>query len=288
MFASLAFAAAAVAASGPASMSEWHAACDGKQGWSDPAPPLHVFGNVYDVGTCNITVLLITSSKGHILLDAATAEAAPAIAANIERLGFELTDVKRIGVSHEHNDHVGGIAELQRRTGATLMAMPSAYVQLQTGTMDKNDPQFASLAAFPATNVGIMLRDGFDVYQGGLRLTSWATPGHSPGGTSWTWRSCEEKRCVTIAYVDSVSAVSADNYRFSAHKDYVRVFRDTLRFIGRMRCDLLITPHPGASHFIERLEGKAPLIGPGQCAAYAAGGRAALDARLAKEAATAK
>jgi len=65
-----------------------------------------------------------------------------------------------------------------------------------------------------------------------------------------------------------------------------RAFRDTLRFIGRMRCDLLITPHPGASQFIERLEGKAPLVGPGQCAAYAANGRAALDARLAKEAAT--
>ena len=281
MFASLA--AAAMAASGPANITEWRTACAGKEGFSDPAPPLHVFGNVYDVGTCGITVLLITSPKGHVLLDSATAQAAPSIAANIERLGFKLTDVKLIGASHEHYDHVGGIAELQRRTGATLMAMPSAYVQLQTGTPDKDDPQFGSIASFPAANVGVMLRDGFDVYQGGLRLTAWATPGHAPGGTSWTWRSCEDKQCVTIAYVDSVSAVSADGYRFSDHKAYVRLFRDTLRFIGRMRCDLLITPHPGASNFIDRLEGKAPLIRPGQCAAYAASGRAALDARLAKE-----
>jgi len=285
MFASLAIA-AAVATSGPASVADWRTACAGKEGWSDPAPPLHVFGNVYDVGTCGITVLLITSSKGHVLLDGATAEAAPSIAANIERLGFKLTDVKLIGVSHEHLDHVGGVAELQRRTGATLMAMPSAYVQLQTGMPDKNDPQFGSVGEFPAANVGIMLRDGFDVFQGGLRLTAWATPGHSPGGTSWTWRSCEDKHCITIAYVDSVSAVSANGYRYSDHRDYVRVFRDSLRFIGRMRCDLLITPHPGASQFIERLEGKSPLIGRGQCAAYAANGRAALDARLAKEAAT--
>lgn len=281
MFVSLA--AAAMAANGPASVSDRRAACAGKEGFSDPAPPLHVFGNVYDVGTCGITVLLITSPKGHVLLDGATAEAAPSIAANIERLGFKLTDVKLIGASHEHLDHVGGIAELQRRSGATLMAMPSAYVQLQTGTPDKNDPQYGSIASFPAANVGIMLRDAFDVYQGGLRLTAWATPGHAPGGTSWTWRSCEDKRCVTVVYADSVSAVSADGYRFSDHKAYVRAFRDSLSFIGRMRCDLLITPHPGASQFIERLEGKAPLIGPGQCAAYAANGRAALDARLAKE-----
>jgi metallo-beta-lactamase class B len=218
-----------------------------------------------------------------VLLDGATAEAAPSIAANIERLGFKLSDVKLIGASHEHYDHVGGIAELQKRTGATLMAMPSAYVQLQTGTLDKNDPQLGSIVSFPAANVGSMLRDGFDVFQGGLRLTSWATPGHAPGSTSWTWRSCEDKRCATVVYADSVSAVSTDGYRFSDHKAYVRAFRDSLGFIGRMRCDLLITPHPGASNFIDRLEGKGPLIGPGQCAAYAANGRAALDARLAKE-----
>jgi metallo-beta-lactamase class B len=285
MFVSLAFA-AAVAASGPASVAEWRTACAGKNGFSDPAPPLHVFGNVYDVGTCGITVLLITSPRVHVLLDAATAEAAPSIVANIERLGLKLADVKLIGASHEHFDHVGGLAELQKRTGATVMAMPSAYVQLQTGQPDKSDPQFGGIAAFPAANVGIMLRDGFDVFQGGLRLTSWATPGHAPGSTSWTWRSCEDKRCLNIVYADSVSAVSADGYRFSDHKAYVRAFRESLKFIGRMRCDLLITPHPGASNFIDRLEGKAPLIGPGQCAAYAANGRAALDARLVKEAAT--
>jgi metallo-beta-lactamase class B len=282
MFASLV--AAVMAASGPATVADWRTACAGKEGWSDPAPPLHVYGNVYDVGTCGITSLLITSPKGHVLLDAATAEAAPGIAANIERLGFKLSDVKLIGASHEHLDHVGGVAALQNLTGATVMSMPSAYVQLQTGQLDKNDPQFGTLPAFPPANVGIMLTDGFVVRQGPLFLTAWATPGHSPGSTSWSWRSCEEKRCVTIVYADSVSAVSSPAYRFSDHKAYVRAFRYSLKLIGRLKCDLLITPHPGASNFIDRLEGKVPLIGPGQCAAYAANGRAALDERLAKEA----
>ena len=87
MFVSL-LAAAALAGSGPADIKDWRAACAGKDGYSDPAPPLHVFGNVFDVGTCGITALLITSPKGHVLLDAATADAAPSIAANIQRLGF--------------------------------------------------------------------------------------------------------------------------------------------------------------------------------------------------------
>lgn len=282
MFASIAVA-AAVAASGPASMAEWHSACDGKQGWSEPAPPLHVYGNTYDVGTCTITALLITSPKGHILLDAATADAAPSIAANIERLGFKLSDVKLIGTSHEHYDHVGGVAELQRRTGATLMAMPAAFVTLESGKVDKDDPQFGMHEPFPGAKVGIMLTEGFVARQGPLRLTTYSTPGHAPGSTTWSWRSCEEKKCVTIVYADSVSAVSSDAYRFSAHRSYVGEFKNSLRKIGSLPCALLVTPHPSASNFIDRLDGKAPLISKGQCKEYALRGRAALEERLARE-----
>ena len=57
----------------PATMAEHQAACAGKDGWSDPAPPVKIYGNVYDVGTCGVVSLLITSKRGHILLDAATA-----------------------------------------------------------------------------------------------------------------------------------------------------------------------------------------------------------------------
>jgi len=283
MFASL-LAAAALAAAGPADMAEWHAACDGKdQGFSDPAPPLRIFGNVYDVGTCEITVLLITSPKGHILLDGATEEAAPSIAANIERLGFRLRDVKRIGISHEHFDHAGGIAELQRRTGATLMSMPPAYLALTTGQPEKRDPQYGVLKPFPPANVGVMLSNGFVVSQGPLRLIAWATPGHAPGSTSWSWRSCEAGRCVNVVYADSVTAISSDTYRFTDHPKYVAAFRSSLNLIGNLGCGLLITPHPSASNLVDRLDGKAPLIAPGQCRDYARRGRAALNERLAQE-----
>jgi metallo-beta-lactamase class B len=241
-----------------------------------------VFGNVYHVGTCGIVALLITGPRGHILLDAATDKAAPSIAANIERLGFRLKDVKLIGGSHEHLDHVGGIAELQQRTGATVMARRVAFNPFETGTVLQSDPQ-VGLPRFPGSQVGRILRNGAVVDLGPLALTAHATPGHAPGGTSWTWRSCEGTRCVNIVYADSVSAVSNDTYRFSDRPRYVAAFRSTLAKIARMPCDLLITPHPASSEFIERLEGKAPLIGSGQCRAYAVRGLQALEDRLAKE-----
>src|SRR5690242_19925061 len=93
--------------------------------WDDynkPAPPVGIFGNTYLVGTCGISSILITDPAGDILIDGGTEKDAQLIAANIRKLGFRLTDVKYILNSHEHFDHAGGIAELQRMTGAQLLA----------------------------------------------------------------------------------------------------------------------------------------------------------------------
>src|SRR6185437_10699227 len=97
--------------------------------WDDydkAAPPVRIFGNTYLVGTCGISSILITDPAGDILIDGGTEKDAPLIAANIRKLGFRVTDVKYLLNSHEHFDHVGGLAELQRLTGAQLLASAAA------------------------------------------------------------------------------------------------------------------------------------------------------------------
>jgi hypothetical protein len=119
----------------PVPFAQHQVECAGKQGWSDPAPPIRIFANIYDVGTCGVVVLLITGRKGHILIDRRTAEAAPEVARNIERLGFKLTDIRLMLASHEHLDHVGRYSRLQRLTGARLMVMPEARYALESGLL---------------------------------------------------------------------------------------------------------------------------------------------------------
>lgn len=281
MFVSLA--ALALAATGPAPIAEWQRQCAGKDGWSDPAPPVRIHGNTYQVGTCGIVVLLVTGPKGHVLIDGATAEAAPGIASNIERLGFRLSDIKLILASHEHVDHVGGLAELQRLTGAVIRLSPAATHVLASGEVDPADPQHGIIAAPPAARPGPMLRDGETVGLGPLRLTAHFTPGHVAGGTSWTWRSCEARRCLRIAYADSLSAVSAKGYKFSQHPERIAALRASFRTVAGLQCDLLITPHPAASRLLERLAGTRPAHLAGECGAYAARAHAAFAERVAAE-----
>jgi hypothetical protein len=55
--------------------------------WNEPMEPFTVIGNIHYVGTKAVSAWLITSPKGHFLIDGVVAQSAPQIAANIETLG---------------------------------------------------------------------------------------------------------------------------------------------------------------------------------------------------------
>jgi len=263
---------------------QWAAACGDSTDWDQPAPPVRIHANTYLVGTCGISAILITGTQEHILIDAGTEKGADLIAANIRALGFRLSDIEFLLHSHEHLDHVGGMARLQQLTGATLVASAPAEKVLNTGVPSTDDPQAGMHKPFRAALVGRVVKDGDTVRFGNLLLTAMTTPGHTPGALSWRWESCDGGVCRTMVYADSLSPVSNDHYRFSDHPDYLTAYRDSIAKIAVSRCEILLTPHPSASAMKERMTGKQPLFDPAGCRNYAASLTRRLDERLAKEA----
>jgi metallo-beta-lactamase class B len=264
----------------------WAAACDGSDDWTKPAPPVRIHANTYDVGTCGITSILIVGDQGDILIDGGPEEAAELIADNIRRLGYRVGDIRFILHSHEHFDHVGGIAKLQRLSGATVVSSVPAKKVLETGTPSGDDPQSGTLKPFPPASVGRTIVDGQEVRLGNLMLTAIATPGHTPGALSWRWVSCDGGVCRTIVYADSLSPVSNPAYRFSDHPAYLAAYRASIAKLAVSPCEILITPHPSASHMPERFALGKPMLDENACRDYAAGLTKNLDDRLAKEAPT--
>lgn len=269
----------------PGASKDIAAACGTRDGWSDPAPPAKIHGRSWYVGTCGITVVLVETAAGLVLIDTATEEAAPHVLANIRALGFDPKQIKWLLMTHEHFDHVGGMAAIQQATGARLVVSPGAASAMRTGQADPADPQAPLLAKYPMkpARVDRVLRVGGSLLIGGTRFTMHGNPTHSPGSVSWTWQSCEGGKCLTIAYADSVNAISSDDYHFTQHPERVDAARAGLRTIEALPCDLLLTPHPSSSDLLERLSGKAPLVYSRACVAYAAGGSDRLAKRLAKE-----
>lgn len=260
--------------------------------WNRPQQPFRIFGNTYYVGTHGLSSILITSDSGHVLMDGALPESAKQIAANIQSLGFRLADVKVIVNSHVHFDHAGGIAELQRMTGARVEASQWSAKVLRNGGSGKGDPQYVGgIPIAPVANVQ-RFRDGEQIRVGEIVITAHLTPGHTPGGTSWTWKSCERAVCGNLVYADSLTPVSSAGFRFSSSSDYPNALSDfekSFALLETVPCDILITTHPEASSLWDRLESRQkeitpdPMVNPGACARLARQGRESLRNRLAEE-----
>ena len=261
--------------------------CEDWDEWAKAAPPFRILGDSWYVGTCGIAAILVASPQGHVLIDSGTEAGGELILANLRRIGVDPEDVRYILASHEHFDHVGGHAILAKATGAQIIASPLAAPVLESGMVSDEDPQAdAGRPAMAPVKVARIIQDGETLTLGDIAITAHATPGHTPGAMSYTWTACasddEPPACRRIAYVDSLSPVSADNYRFSDHPQTIAAFRTSISKVSQLPCDELLTPHPSASSLIEKLR-DGTLGSPGQCQRYAAALTSALDKRLSKE-----
>ena len=264
--------------------------CSNCPTWNVAQPGFRLFGNTYYVGTHGLSSILITSPQGHILIDAALPESVPRIVDNIRSLGFRVEDIKLILNSHVHFDHGGGLVELQRLSGARMAASPWSADAMMKGVVPRDDPQFGAIIPSPKIETKVRtFKDGAVLEVGSLAVTAHYTPGHTPGGTSWTWRACEKDRCLNMVYADSLSAVSEDGFLFSRRSQYPHAedFEGSFAFLARVPCDLLITPHPEASglwdHLEQRKTNPEALVNSNACRIFAGSLREKLKERLATE-----
>jgi metallo-beta-lactamase class B len=259
--------------------------------WNATQAPFRIYGSTYYVGVRGLSSILITSDRGHILIDGDLPESVPKIAASIRALGFRVEDVKLILNSHVHFDHAGGIAGLQRLSGAAVAAGAASAKVLKSGRSGPDDPQFGGLPAIPRVNRVQVIKDGETLRIGPLEVTAHLTPGHTAGGTSWSWKSCEEARCLHIAYVDSLAPVSRDTFLFTRNATYPNVLKDfeqSFATVSALPCDILLTPHPEASDLWSRLERREhgdpnALVDAAACRHLADAARERLQKRVVKE-----
>ena len=263
----------------------WAAECAGSDDWDKPAPPVRIHGNTYLVGTCGISSILIVGNSGDILIDGGTEEDADLIAANVRSLGFRVQDIRFILGSHEHPDHIGGVAQLQRLSGATIVASAPQAKVFETGLANADDPQAGTLKRVPTAPVGRVIGDNEEVRLGNLMVKAMATPGHTSGAMSWRWVSCDGGVCRTIVYADSLSPVGREGYRFTDHPAYLAAYRASIAKIAESPCEIILSPHPSATDMPHRLALGRPLLDEGACRSYAAQITRNLNDRLAKEAA---
>jgi metallo-beta-lactamase class B len=234
-----------------------------------PVAPFRIVGNVYYVGASDVASYLVESSAGFVLIDAGFAETAPQIESNIRTLGFKLSDVKILLIGHAHPDHVGGLAALQRDTGARVEAMDAEVLPLENngrGTFYRGNRLL-----FDSVKVDRTLHDGDKVELGKVVLVAHRTAGHTPGCTTWTLKIKDGHDTHNVVFFCQLT--SPEGEALTKNPDYpnaVSDFQHTFATLRTLPCDVPLAEHGTAFHLADKMsrhadDPKNPFIDPVGC-----------------------
>lgn len=204
-------------------------------------PPHRVVANVYYVGSNDISSYLVTTPKGHIIINSGFEETVPLIRASVESLGFKLSDVKVLLASHAHSDHVAGHALLQELTGAKVFVMKGDDGVIRSG--GKGQYLYTDSRWRPCP-VDRVLKDGDKVELGGTTLVARRTAGHTRGCTTWTCsvRDDGKQRDVVIVGSPNVNP----GYQLVDNESYPEIAKDYaagFAILKKLPCDYFLGAH---------------------------------------------
>jgi metallo-beta-lactamase class B len=216
--------------------------------WTRPFPPFRILGNIYWVGSYDLSTYLITTPQGNILINTGVGDTAQQIAKSVEQLGFKLSDTKILTATHGHFDHVAGLADLKRMTGARVLVSEPEKALLESG--GKADFRFGDTpgAQFPPVKVDGTFKDGDTISLGGTTLVAHLHPGHTKGATSFTMDVQEGGKTyrVIIANMGSINP----GVKMSGMPNYPGIAQDYAKtFLAQkdMKIDVWLASH--ASQF---------------------------------------
>jgi metallo-beta-lactamase class B len=167
-----------------------------------PFPPFHIVGNLYYVGMYEHASYLITTPEGSILINTGVPGTGKTIRANIESLGFKVSDIKILLAMHAHWDHVGDMAEMKRITGAKFMMEEKDVPVVEDGGVSDYRFPGGGKQMWEPVKVDRVLKDGDKIKLGGVELTALHHPGHTKGTTSFTYTVRENGKSYNVGIIN--------------------------------------------------------------------------------------
>ena len=208
--------------------------------WNEPFPPHRIADNLYYVGSRGLSTYLITTKQGHLLINSSFERTVPIIRANVEQLGFKLSDVKILLASHAHSDHVEGHALLKELTGAKVYVMQGDDQVIAKGGAS----QYMYKGGWKPCPVDRVLQDGDKVTLGEATLTARLTPGHTRGCTTWTMDAQDGGKTYHVVIIGSPNVNAG--YRLVRNADYPEIAEDfarTFQVLKSLSCDIFLGAH---------------------------------------------
>lgn len=216
-----------------------------KPEWVKPYKPFRIAGNLYYVGSYDLASYLITTPKGHILINTGIATSADMISKNIAALGFKVKDVKILLTNQAHFDHMGGMAAIQKISGAQMMADEGDVAVIQDGG-NSDYIMGGKGSMFQPVKVDRVLHNNDKIILGGMELTILHHPGHTKGSCSYLFTVKDEKRSYKVLIANMPKAL--DEVVPSGMPGYKNVGKDfeyTYDAMPKLQFDIWFAAHSG-------------------------------------------
>ncbi|MBC7626116.1 subclass B3 metallo-beta-lactamase [Ferruginibacter sp.] len=215
--------------------------------WAKPYPPFRIAGNLYYVGTYDLSCFLITTSKGNILINTGLANSAIQIKNNIRTLGFKLSDTKILLTTQAHYDHLGAMAAIKKMTGAKMMVDEADAAVLANG--GTTDYALGGKGVMFKPLVGDrLLHDGDTIRLGEIQLQMLHHPGHTKGSCSFIFKTMDAQKTYTVLIANMPTIVTDKNFsKISTYPGIVNDYAYTLKAMKNLVFDIWVASH--ASQF---------------------------------------
>ena len=215
--------------------------------WAKPYQPFRIAGNLYYVGTYDLSCFLITTSKGNILINTGLANSAIQIKNNIRTLGFKLSDTKILLTTQAHYDHLGAMAAIKKMTGAKMMVDEADAAVLANG--GTTDYALGGKGVMFKPLVGDrLLHDGDTIRLGEIQLQMLHHPGHTKGSCSFIFKTMDAQKTYTVLIANMPTIVTDKNFsKISTYPGIVNDYAYTLKAMKNLVFDIWVASH--ASQF---------------------------------------
>jgi metallo-beta-lactamase class B len=137
-----------------------------------------------------VSVWLIPTTEGLILIDAAQEPFVDYVIDNIRKVGFDPKNIKYILLTHGHLDHFGGAVKIQKLSGARVGLSAADWDFMLRPPASGRGPRPGDEP--PALD--LVLKEGDTVKLGDTSLKVSITPGHTPGSVNYAFTAYDNKK----------------------------------------------------------------------------------------------
>jgi len=220
--------------------------------WTATYQPFRIVGNLYYVGTYDLSCYLITTTKGNILINTGLAASESQIKSNIETLGFKFSGTKILLTTQAHYDHMGAMAAIKQNTGAQMMVdEKDADVLASGGNSDYELGHYGT--SFKPVKSDRLLHDEDTIRLGEMQLIILHHPGHTKGSCSFLFTVKDDQRSYDVLIANMPTIVTDKKFtEITAYPGIAGDYAYTFMAMKNIKFDLWLASH--ASQF--KLHGK--------------------------------